>query len=182
MGEMCEIIHMQLIFFSSPNFSVLEQKKFLHECKCTLGVFSSIFFLYHIEKKIQFFKATTIFQKYNIVISNSYMFCFFFFFRLGMALWQQNLELEEAKVHLDKSALILEMVRRETSSNLPKIVDGRMATNYKLTLFDIQTQCYQALQRILVTLGKENEALVIAERARIRAFVDLLQTTKDNNR
>ena len=105
-----------------------------------------------------------------------------FHFRLGMALWQQNLELEEAKVHLDKSALILEMVRRETSSNLPKIVDGRMATNYKLTLFDIQTQCYQALQRILVTLGKENEALVIAERARIRAFVDLLQTTKDNNR
>ena len=110
------------------------------------------------------------------------VFFFFFFFRLGMALWQQNLELEEAKVHLDKSALILEMVRRETSSNLPKIVDGRMATNYKLTLFDIQTQCYQALQRILVTLGKENEALVIAERARIRAFVDLLQTTKDNNR
>jgi len=107
---------------------------------------------------------------------------FLFFFRLGMALWQQNLELEEAKVHLDKSALILEMVRRETSSNLPKIADGRMATNYKLTLFDIQTQCYQALQRILVALGKENEALVIAERARIRAFVDLLQTTKDNNR
>ena len=91
-----------------------------------------------------------------------------------MALWQQNLELAEAKVHLDKAALILEMVRRETSS-LPKIVDGRMATNYKLTLFDIQTQCYQALQRVLVTLGKENEALVIAERARIRAFVDLLQ-------
>ena len=100
--------------------------------------------------------------------------CLCFHFRLGMALWQQNLELEEAKVHLDKAALILEMVRRETSA-LPKVVDGRMATNYKLTLFDIQTQCYQALQRVLVTLGKENEALVIAERARIRAFVDLLQ-------
>ncbi len=94
-------------------------------------------------------------------------------YRLGMALWQQNLELEEARSHLDKSAMILEMVRRETST-MPQIIDGRMTSNLKMTLFDIQTQCYQALQRVLVNLGRENEALVIAEKARTRAFVDLL--------
>ena len=94
-------------------------------------------------------------------------------YRLGMALWQQNLELQEARGHLDKAAMILEMVRRETST-LPQIVDGRMTNNLKMTLFDIQTSCYQSLQRVLVGLGRENEALVIAEKARTRAFVDLL--------
>ena len=93
-------------------------------------------------------------------------------YRLGMALWQQNLELEEARGHLDKAAMMLEMVRRETSS-LPKTIDGKMTANWKMTLFDIQTQCYQALQRVLVSLGRENEALVVAEKARTRAFVDL---------
>ena len=50
-----------------------------------------------------------------------------------------------------------------------------------MTLFDIQTQCYQSLQRVLVALGKENEALVIAEKARTRAFVDLLMN-KENRK
>jgi CHAT domain-containing protein len=99
--------------------------------------------------------------------------------RLGMALWTQNLDLEEARLHLDKAAMILEMVRRETIS-VPKTIDGRLTSNFKLSLFDLQTECYQVLQTVLVSLGKENEALVVAERARTRAFVDLLMGKQQN--
>ena len=118
-------------------------------------------------------------KKLSYLKSDNHFF-FLFHYRLGMALWQQNLALEEARCHLDKSSLILEMVRRETTT-LPKIIDGRMTNNLKMTLFDIQTQCYQSLQRVLVALGKENEALVIAEKARTRAFVDLLMN-KENRK
>ena len=104
--------------------------------------------------------------------------------RLGMALWQQNLDLEAARIHLDKAAMILEIVRRDTAS-APRTVDGRLTSNFKMTLFDLQTQCYEALQQVLVNTGRENEALVVAERARTRAFVDLLllsSKTSNNNR
>ena len=44
----------------------------------------------------------------------------------------------------------------------------------RLALYDLQTACYHSLQRVLVLLGLENEALVVAERSRTRAFNDLL--------
>ena len=52
--------------------------------------------------------------------------------------------------------------------------DAKGASEYKLRLFDLQTECYQVLERLLVLLGREAEALVVAERARTRAFVDHL--------
>jgi hypothetical protein len=39
--------------------------------------------------------------------------------------------------------------------------------------FDLQTECYQFLQKVLVDSGLQNEALVVAELSRTRAFVDL---------
>ena len=90
--------------------------------------------------------------------------------RLGLVLWQTGQELDEAREHLDQSATILEGIRRQ-----PK------QSTEKLDLYDLQTECYELLQRILVTLNRENEALIIAERARTRAFVDLLHDRKANN-
>ncbi|XP_046386091.1 tetratricopeptide repeat protein 28 isoform X2 [Ischnura elegans] len=46
-------------------------------------------------------------------------------------------------------------------------------SDYRLALFDLQTASYQALQRVLVALGQPEEALLVAERARIRALTDL---------
>ena len=85
-------------------------------------------------------------------------------------MWQTGQELDEAREHLDQSATILEGIRRQ-----PK------QSTEKLDLYDLQTECYELLQRILVTLNRENEALIIAERARTRAFVDLLHERKANN-
>jgi CHAT domain-containing protein/tetratricopeptide (TPR) repeat protein len=45
----------------------------------------------------------------------------------------------------------------------------------KVSLFDTQTSPYQALQVVLVAQGRSEEALVVAERARARAFVEQLQ-------
>lgn len=64
----------------------------------------------------------------------------------------------EAATHL------LETIRRET----------RNTPEYKLSLFELQSSSYQVLQRILVGLNHPDEALVVAERGRNRAFVDLL--------
>ena len=89
--------------------------------------------------------------------------------RLGLVLWQTGQELDEARLHLDQSATILELIRRQ-----PK------HSTQKLDLYDLQTECYSLLQRILVTLGREDEALLIAERARTRAFVDLIHDRKTN--
>ncbi|KAF3851115.1 hypothetical protein F7725_012887 [Dissostichus mawsoni] len=52
--------------------------------------------------------------------------------------------------------------------------EAQHSTDYKLSLFDLQTSCYQALQRVLVSLGHHDEALAVAERGRTRAFADLL--------
>ena len=45
----------------------------------------------------------------------------------------------------------------------------------KVSLFDTQTSPYQALQVVLVAQGRSEDALVVAERARARAFVEQLQ-------
>ncbi|XP_076066891.1 tetratricopeptide repeat protein 28 [Oratosquilla oratoria] len=83
--------------------------------------------------------------------------------RLGMALWSHG-DLEAAQTQLDRAAHLLDTIRRE----------ARGSQDYRLSLFDLQTASYQALQRVLVGLGRHEEALLVAERGRTRAFVDLL--------
>ena len=83
--------------------------------------------------------------------------------RLGLALWGSG-DLEGTQVHMERAAGLLEAVRRE----------ARGSADYRLSLFDLQTACYQVLQRVLVDLGRSSEALLVAERGRTRAFVDLL--------
>ena len=93
--------------------------------------------------------------------------------RLGLALWQ-NGDLEEARSQLDTAGGLFEVIRR----------DVKGSAEFKLSLYDLQTACYQSLQRILVLLGRENEALLVAEKSRNRAFVDLLyerQSKKNKN-
>ncbi|RXM98288.1 Tetratricopeptide repeat protein 28 [Acipenser ruthenus] len=83
--------------------------------------------------------------------------------RLGLSLWASR-NLEEAQHQLYRASALFETIRHE----------AQHSTDYKLSLFDLQTSCYQALQRVLVTLGHHDEALAVAERGRTRAFVDLL--------
>ncbi|XP_016519152.1 tetratricopeptide repeat protein 28 isoform X1 [Poecilia formosa] len=83
--------------------------------------------------------------------------------RLGLSLWASG-NLEEAQHQLYRASALFETIRHETQHNL----------DYKLSLFDLQTSSYQALQRVLVSLGRHDEALAIAERGRTRAFADLL--------
>nr|CAD7200729.1 unnamed protein product [Timema douglasi] len=106
--------------------------------------------------------------------------------RLGLALWGHG-DLEGSQCQLERAAHLLETIRRES----------RGSSDYKLSLFDLQTVSYQALQllppmeykqehnvqaplikvrqgKVLVSLGRQEEALLVAERGRTRAFVDLL--------
>ncbi|KAJ8312119.1 hypothetical protein KUTeg_009492 [Tegillarca granosa] len=83
--------------------------------------------------------------------------------RLGLSLWGKG-DLEECQQQLYKASDLFESIRRDAQFN----------SEYKMSLFDLQTACYQALQRVLVSLGRHEEALVIAERACTRAFIDYL--------
>ncbi|XP_068086833.1 tetratricopeptide repeat protein 28 [Anabrus simplex] len=83
--------------------------------------------------------------------------------RLGLALWGHG-DLEGSQCQLERAAHLLEAIRQE----------ARGSSDYKVSLFDLQTASYQALQRVLVGLGRQEEALLVAERGRTRAFVDLL--------
>ncbi|KAJ6656674.1 hypothetical protein lerEdw1_003561 [Lerista edwardsae] len=82
---------------------------------------------------------------------------------LGLALWASG-NLEEAQHQLYRASALFEGIRHE----------AQLSTDYKLSLFDLQTSSYQALQRVLVSLGHHDEALAVAERGRTRAFADLL--------
>ncbi|XP_051032374.1 tetratricopeptide repeat protein 28 isoform X3 [Phodopus roborovskii] len=82
---------------------------------------------------------------------------------LGLSLWASG-NLEEAQHQLYRASALLEAIRHE----------AQLSTDYKLSLFDLQTSSYQALQRVLVSLGHHDEALAVAERGRTRAFADLL--------
>ncbi|XP_011893086.1 PREDICTED: tetratricopeptide repeat protein 28 isoform X4 [Cercocebus atys] len=82
---------------------------------------------------------------------------------LGLSLWASG-NLEEAQHQLYRASALFETIRHE----------AQLSTDYKLSLFDLQTSSYQALQRVLVTLGHHDEALAVAERGRTRAFADLL--------
>ncbi|XP_037078157.1 tetratricopeptide repeat protein 28-like, partial [Pollicipes pollicipes] len=83
--------------------------------------------------------------------------------RLGLALWGHG-DLAGAQTQLERAAFLLEGVRRE----------ARGTSQHRLGLYDLQTAAFQALQRVLVSLGCQDEALVVAERSRTRAFADLL--------
>uniref|UniRef100_A0AAZ3SWY4 Tetratricopeptide repeat protein 28 n=1 Tax=Oncorhynchus tshawytscha TaxID=74940 RepID=A0AAZ3SWY4_ONCTS len=83
--------------------------------------------------------------------------------RLGLSLWASS-NLEEAQNQLYRASALFESIRHE----------AQLSSDYRLTLFDLQTSSYQALQRILVSLGHYDEALAVAERGRTRAFADLL--------
>lgn len=83
--------------------------------------------------------------------------------RLGLTLWS-NGDLEGAQKQLEAATNLLECIRRE----------ARNTPDYKLSLFELQSSSYQVLQRVLVGLNRTEEALVVAERGRNRAFVDLL--------
>ncbi|XP_049768006.1 tetratricopeptide repeat protein 28 [Schistocerca cancellata] len=78
--------------------------------------------------------------------------------RLGLALWGHG-DLEGSQSQLERAAALLETIRRE----------ARGSPDYKLSLYDLQTASYQALQRVLVGLGRQEEALLVAERGRTRA-------------
>ncbi|XP_033845014.1 tetratricopeptide repeat protein 28 [Periophthalmus magnuspinnatus] len=82
---------------------------------------------------------------------------------LGLSLWASG-NLEEAQHQLYRASVLFETIRHETQHSM----------DYKLSLFDLQTSSYQALQRVLVSMGRHDEALAIAERGRTRAFADLL--------
>ncbi|KAL6096476.1 ttc28 [Pungitius sinensis] len=82
---------------------------------------------------------------------------------LGLSLWAGG-NLEEAQHQLYRSSVLFEAIRGETQHG----------TDCRLSLFDLQTASYQALQRVLVSLGRHDEALATAERGRTRAFADLL--------
>ncbi|XP_060104998.1 tetratricopeptide repeat protein 28 isoform X2 [Heteronotia binoei] len=82
---------------------------------------------------------------------------------LGLSLWASR-NLEEAQHQLYRASALFESIRHEV----------QLSTDYKLSLFDLQTSSYQALQRVLVSLGHHDEALAVAERGRTRAFADLL--------
>ena len=83
--------------------------------------------------------------------------------RLGLALWNSG-DLEGTQNHMERAVILLEQVRRE----------ARGSAEHRLSLFDLQTACYQVLQRVFVSMGRSGEALLVAERGRTRAFVDLL--------
>ncbi|KAF5284646.1 hypothetical protein FQR65_LT13477 [Abscondita terminalis] len=94
--------------------------------------------------------------------------------RLGLALWA-NGDLDGAQKQLEAATHLLESIRREAKSS----------PDYKLSLFELQTGSYQVLQKVLVGLNRQDEALVVAERGRNRAFVDLLlerQGLNDKNK
>ena len=90
--------------------------------------------------------------------------------RLGVALWQSQ-DLEAAREQFEAASLLFESIRHEVRGS---------ASDVKLSLYDLQTACYHSLQRVLVLLGRENEALVVAERSRTRAFMDLLLQRQTN--
>jgi len=81
---------------------------------------------------------------------------------LGLTLWRQD-DLESAESHLEKSIQILERVR-ETAP---------WQSELSLRLFDREIASYQALQRILVLVGRTDEALLFAERARTIPHLNL---------
>lgn len=86
--------------------------------------------------------------------------------RLGVVLIDSG-DSENARTQLETAALILESIRFEQRS-----------PETKQHLYDLQTKCYHLLQKILVAMGKNEEALVAAERCKSRATLDTNNSRK----
>lgn len=80
--------------------------------------------------------------------------------RLGIVLIASG-DNESARSQLETAAQILESVRFD-----------QRTTDARQILFDLQTKCYHTLQKILVTMGRNEEALVAAERCKSRSAAD----------
>lgn len=87
-------------------------------------------------------------------------------YRLGLVFIDSG-DKENARSQLETAAQILESVRFEQRSS-----------DAKKHLFDLQTKCYNLLQKILVAMGKNEEALVAAERCKSRATLDTNSSRK----
>ncbi|XP_055842116.1 tetratricopeptide repeat protein 28 isoform X1 [Episyrphus balteatus] len=80
--------------------------------------------------------------------------------QLGLALRASG-DNENARTQMETAAQILESVRYDQRSP-----EGRTV------LFDLQTSCYHMLQQILVSMSRNEEALVAAERCKARTSPD----------
>ena len=89
--------------------------------------------------------------------------------RLGLVLWQTSQDdLDEARDQLAAAADLLESL----------VLNGQ-TNKAKDKYFDLQTDCYALLQRVLVALGRHGEALVVAEKARTRAVFHVKGSSSD---
>ncbi|CAL8082559.1 unnamed protein product [Orchesella dallaii] len=88
---------------------------------------------------------------------------------LGLALWRHG-DLESALAHLEKSTDLLENIRLSTHGT---------SSEYYLHLFDRQIASFHALQRILVSLGRTDLALLFAEKCRTIANTTLPNSHKE---
>jgi CHAT domain-containing protein/tetratricopeptide (TPR) repeat protein len=82
---------------------------------------------------------------------------------LGVAQFKQG-NLQEAERSLRESIVVQEGIRG--------MLGPRDAM--KISLFETQASPYEALQAVLVRMGRPLDALVIAERGRARAYVDMM--------
>lgn len=75
--------------------------------------------------------------------------------------WIDSGDNEKARMELETSAQILEAVRLEQRS-----------PEAKQTFYVLQTKCYHTLQKVLVSMGRHEEALVAAERCKSRTTLE----------
>ncbi len=93
--------------------------------------------------------------------------------QLGLAIWRERGNLSESRIHFEEAAKLLASLRRESVASNRGRSKVENKTKKQMEWFDLQTECYQFLQKVLVDSGLQNEALVVAELSRTRAFVDL---------
>lgn len=79
---------------------------------------------------------------------------------LGLVLLASG-DIDNARSQLETAAEVLELVRFEQRS-----------PEAKAALFDLQTTCYHSLQKTLVAMNRNEEALVAAERCKARTRTD----------
>ncbi|XP_053669314.1 tetratricopeptide repeat protein 28 [Anopheles marshallii] len=93
-------------------------------------------------------------------------------YRLGLSLVASGDD-DAARQQMESAAQILESIRSD-----------QVTPEARTQLYDLQTSCYQTLQRVLVGLGRTEEALVAAERCRSRMGADSNQSAENslNNR
>lgn len=72
-----------------------------------------------------------------------------------MVEWQRLTSRRCFLSQLYRASALFETIRHE----------ARLSIDYKLSLFDLQTSSYQALQRVLVTLGKRRVDFAGEEKA-----------------